>query len=112
MSKRLEKLVEEIMIRQAGNIPILLGYLEHQLDLLSALVKDLSEIVDQTKITPEIQERLNHLNQILAQSSINFDNLSHPMESYKLPGVVDKKRILRNIQARYLDAKLRNPEEE
>jgi hypothetical protein len=102
---KLENIVEEVMQRQVGNTAILLGYLEHQVDLLSKLVQDLAEIVDTTKITPEVQERLDKLGEVMTNSSIDFDNLEDPMQSYKLPGTVATKGKLRDVQLRYLQAK-------
>lgn len=105
MTKKLELLVEEVIERQVGNTAIILGYFEHQVDLLAKITKELSELVDQEKMSEDLKGRLATLDSLLEQSSVNFENIDSPLESYKLPGAVDKKRIMRDIQNRYLTAK-------
>lgn len=99
--QRKEELRQAAMEKMPSPI-IVLAYMEHYLDLVGKLVKDLSTIVDETKITSEIQARLDLLDLVLAQSSIDFENLESPLESYKIPNTADIKHYVAKTRQRYM----------
>lgn len=109
MSTRTEKVQElrSIANNQLQDPVIIIGYLEHQVDLLGKLVLDLAQVVDQTKITPEVAGRLTALNGLMAHSSVDFENITDPLQAYKLPTCIGVKSYTRRIQDQYLRAKLR-----
>lgn len=84
---------------------IVIGYLEHQLDLIGRLVLDL--FANQTSLSADVQSRLNDLNQLLQYSSIDFSNITSQLESYKIPNATALKEETRKIQKKYLDAQIR-----
>jgi hypothetical protein len=86
---------------------IIIGYIEHYIDLMGKVIEDLSSVVDTSQLSPEQQERLNKLKEFLQYSSVDFNNISDPLESYKLPSALQLKADTRNIQRRYLEAQLR-----
>lgn len=81
---------------------IVIGYLEHQLDLMAMLVKDLYTVVDETQLSDEAKERLAMLDQLLKFPSINFNDLDNPLEAYKIPKATELKGYTRKVQERYL----------
>lgn len=83
---------------------ITLAYVEHQMDLMSQLIIDLSEGVT---LSVPAQQRVDMLKTILQHSSINFGNLTHPLESYKIPKTAEYKAETRVVGARYLQAQIR-----
>jgi hypothetical protein len=83
---------------------IIIGYMEHQLDLIGQLVVDIAEGV---QLSPEATDRLELLKQVVAYASVDFANISHQFQSYKIPKAVELKQHTRNIQGRYLQAQLR-----
>lgn len=106
MSKDKKQELREVAKEYLPDPIIVIGYLEHQLDLISKLVVDLASLVDSNNITPEIQERLDMLNGLLNHSSVNFNNLASPLESYKIPKATDLKAYTRKIQKRYLQKQI------
>jgi len=82
---------------------ITLAYVEHQMDLMSQLLVDLSEGVS---LSVPAQQRVEMLKSILKHSSINFNNLTHQLESYKIPKTVEYKAETRVVGERYLKAQL------
>lgn len=87
---------------------IALGFMEHQLDLIGQLVVDLLEIVDTTaEIDPAVRTRVDMLKGLLNYSSIDFNNLASPFQSYKIPKATEVKGITRQVQLRYLEAQQR-----
>lgn len=103
--QELWNIIEEKVKQRVGSTLKLLSYIEIYNDLLAQLIMDLSRIVDQTKITPDIQSRLDSLEQILTHSSIDFDDLAlnSPYEVYKIPMSIMLKQEMRKIQKPYLD---------
>lgn len=106
-NKNLTEIVQKEIEEKIGNTAILLGYFEHQVDLLTQVVKDLSAVVDTSSLSAEAQDRLNKIGEVLAFSSVDFANITSPLENYKIPMAVDTKKNLRTIQAQYLLAKLK-----
>lgn len=84
---------------------IIIGYLEHQIDLISKLIVDFAD--SGLTLSPEATDRLNELKKLLEYSSINFENLDNPIESYKLPKAKELKSETRSVQGKYLKAKIR-----
>lgn len=106
MSKDKKQELRETAKEMLPDPIIIIGYLEHQLDLISKLVTDLASLIDPNNITPEVQKRLDMLNGLLNYSSVNFDNLTSPLESYKIPKAADLKSYTRKVQKRYLQKQI------
>lgn len=83
---------------------IAMAYVEHQMDLISQIVIDLAEDVT---LPPEKKARVDMLKQIMVHSSIDFPNIEHPLQAYKVPKSVEYKGITRQVQERYLKAQMR-----
>jgi hypothetical protein len=83
---------------------IVIGYLEHQLDLIGMLLVDLAE---GSTLSAEAQDRLDRLKTLLQYSSINFANITSVYESYKLPNAEVLKQETRKVQKQYLTAQIR-----
>jgi len=101
--EQLWDIVQKQVENRIGSLLKVLSYAEIQIDIISQLVVDLSKIVDTEKITPDVQIKLDSLEQILKYSAIDFSNLSSIRENYKIPMSVALKSIMRNIQKPYLD---------
>jgi hypothetical protein len=84
---------------------IVIGYLEHQLDLVSQLIVDLSE--SGVTLSPEAIDRVEKMKVLLNYSSVNFEDIDNPLESYKLPNAEGLKKHTRKVQERYLNAQIR-----
>lgn len=84
---------------------IIIGYMEHYIDLIAQLVVDLAK--SGVELPPEAQERLEKLKSMLQYSSIDFNNIDDPLESYKLPRSEELKKYTRTVQKRYLIAQMR-----
>ena len=84
---------------------ITIGYMEHYIDLIAQLVVDLAE--SGVELPKEAKERLEILKSILKYSSVDFNNLDDPLESYKLPKSEELKKYTRIVQKRYLVAQVR-----
>ncbi|MCR8633499.1 hypothetical protein [Paenibacillus radicis (ex Xue et al. 2023)] len=85
---------------------ISIAYVEHQMDLIGSLVKDLFTLVDPDKITEDIQQKLDVLAGALQYSSIDFNSMDDPLQAYKLPLMIEKKAETRIVQTKYLQKKL------
>ena len=84
---------------------IVIGYMEHYIDLIAKLVVDLAE--SGIELPQEAQERLELLKSILKYGSVDFNNIDDPLESYKLPKSGELKKYTRAVQKRYLVAQMR-----
>lgn len=105
MTKRTE--LRNIVEKMLPEPVIIIGYLEHQLDLVSQVALDLSELVDQTNMTEDQKSRLVNLQDMLKHTSVDFTALEHPLQSYKLPKAVQLKQDTRDVQLRYQGALMR-----
>lgn len=83
---------------------ITMAYVEHQMDLMAALIVDLAESAN---LTGPALERLTMLKEILQHSSIDFENLTHPLHSYKIPKTAEYKKDTRIVGMKYLQAQIR-----
>jgi hypothetical protein len=99
-----KKELEDIAKEMLPDPIIVIGYLEHQLDLTAQLIVDLA---DSITLTPEAQERLDKLKSLLQHSSINFLDMESPLEAYKIPNAVALKQQTRKVQEKYLKAQIR-----
>lgn len=95
-------IVEKETQARLGNYTRIVSLLEYGIDLVSQTCLDLSRMVDQTKITPEIQGRLDALQLLLQYSSIDFDNINDPYNFWKIGLSAQSKQISREIQDLYL----------
>lgn len=102
MAENRQKELIQVVTEHLPDTILLISHLEHQIDLLTIIIKDLSTIVDQTKITEKTQERLTMLDGLLTNSSVNFDDLNNPLEAYKIPKTQELKNQTRKVQERYL----------
>jgi hypothetical protein len=84
---------------------IVIGYLEHQLDLIAQLLIDLAEKSE--PLAPEAEDRLQKLKALLQYSSIDFAHITSVYESYKLPNAEALKQETRKVQKQYLTAQIR-----
>lgn len=87
-----------------GPAVILFAYQTHLLDLQAQLIKDLSTAVDTTALPAAAQDRLAQLDDVLAASSIDFDNATAPTEAYKIPGAVNIKEAANRLMKEYQEA--------
>lgn len=101
--RELRKIAKEMLPESI----VIIGYLEHFVDLIGKCVEDLSSIIDISQLNEEQQFRLNKLKEFLQYSSVDFNNLNDPFEAYKLPSALQLKADTRNIQRRYLKAQQR-----
>lgn len=85
---------------------VVIGYMEHQLDLQGQLLLDIIEELG-GELSPEMAERVNRMKQFMAFSSIDFENIENPLEAYKYPNALNLKQGTREIQRRYLNAQIR-----
>lgn len=105
MEKRPEELVREQITQEIGNESIVLGYFEHQVDLLMQVVKDLAGAVDTEQLSEDAKQRLGMVDQLLAHTSVDLAHLDSPYQAYKIPKAIETKKRLRTIQAQYLTVK-------
>lgn len=102
-----EKQIRELRQTVAELLPdsvIVLGNLEHQIDLVSGIVKDLSLAIKEIdpSILPEgFDKKLELLDKFLTQSSLDFKNLDHFLYNELVNGAVSMKQYIRFIQLRY-----------
>lgn len=89
---------------ELGAPVILTAYLTHIIDLQAQLIKDLAGAVDQTKLDQVAKDRLTLLDQVAAASSIDFANITSPLENYKIPGAVDIKTKANILMDEYIQA--------
>lgn len=103
MNKRKEELAEAAA--SMLNEPIItMGLMEHQVDLIAKVVLALAE---KYPLDEQDQQTVESLKSVMRFSSINFNNLEHPFESYKIPKVIEGKERTRMVQEKYLQAQLR-----
>lgn len=88
------------------NIPITLAFMEHQLDFVTKLVISLADRV--SDLNDEEKMIVESMKATIQHSSVDFQNMDHPYESYKVPAMVKQKSDTRLLNKRYLDAKVRN----
>ncbi|AEO93680.1 gp422 [Bacillus phage G] len=96
---------EELRKIAESNLPesvIVISYMEHMLDLVATITKELSNLIDKEKISPELQLKLDMLESLLQYSSVDFANIENPMQAYKIPKTIELKNQTRKVQERYL----------
>jgi hypothetical protein len=81
---------------------ISLALVEHQLDLMAYLLKSLLNRVDETTLTQQEKDMIAYLDQVLAKSSVDFNDIANPFQAYKLPKMVEVKNHTRVVQGKYL----------
>lgn len=102
MNPEREKELQQIAASMLPSPMISTAYVEHQMDLISSLLMDLFARLDPESLTPDIQAKLSYLQQAMTFSSVDFSNLSEPLQSYKLPAMIEKKWETRIVQNKYL----------
>lgn len=106
MADRKEQLqkVAQKKYDELGAPVIVTAYLTHIIDLQTQLIKDLAGAVDQTKLSTAAQDRLALLDQVAAATSIDFANITSPLENYKIPGAVQIKEKSNVLMKEYIEA--------
>ena len=85
-----------------------IAFLEHQMDLMAAIILDLADVANAVDVFNEDQlKRLEVLKSLMSHSSVNFDDLDNPLQAYKLPACINQKYYTRLIQDRYLVAQMK-----
>lgn len=85
-----------------------IAFLEHQMDLMSAIILDLVEGINAEEVFNEDQlKRLESLKSLMIHSSVKFDEIDNPLQSYKIPACINQKYYTRLIQDRYLTAQMK-----
>lgn len=108
MAKEKDQILDEIKNRMPDIVQTL-GYMEHQIDLITKFNVDLlylltqtTGLVDPAQLPAGLVERLEQMEFLLESSSVDFDNLTHPMQNYKIPKAKERKDLIRQIQQRYV----------
>ncbi len=108
MANDVEKKRQELLKAASDRLPDpvhTIAFLEHQMDLMGRIILDLAD--NATGLTEEQLERVLMLQELIDYSSVDFNNLKHPLQSYKIPKAVEQKAYTRLIQDRYLKAQQR-----
>lgn len=103
MDDRKKELTETAAV-MLGDTTITMGLMEHQVDLIGRIVLSIAE---KYELDEDDKFAVDSLRNILKFSSIDFNNLEHPFESYKIPKVIEGKERTRLVQEKYLQAQLR-----
>lgn len=98
--------LEEILGKALPNPLIVLAYMEHQVDLASQLIVDIAEATGVT-LSAEAENRLSLLKDLLAQSSIDFANITDQLQAYKIPNAAALKGLIHRVEDKYLQAQIR-----
>lgn len=99
-----QKQLEEAAENMLPNATITMGLMEHQIDLIGKIVVSLCENID---LPESDRSRVETLKEILKYSSIDFTNINSPLQSYKIPAVLEGKQRTRLVQDQYLMAQMR-----
>jgi hypothetical protein len=99
--------LRQIAEKSLPEVIVALGFTEHQIDLMGRLILDIVEGLDPASLSPETVERVEMLKQLIYYSSVDFEDLSNPLQAYKIPKAIEVKEKTRDIQGRYLNAQLR-----
>lgn len=106
--ERLKKIAES----QLPPTIIILGYMEHQIDLTAKIVDDLVQVLEgaglMTDAPDQVKERIQNLRALLDHTSVDFDNISDIMQSYKIPKAIQNKADTRVVQAQYIGAQVKS----
>lgn len=102
MTKERKKELQDIAKSNLPDPIIILGFMEHQIDFMAKIIEDLVGVVDTSTLTEEQLGRITQLKEFLKASSVDFDDLSNPLQSYKLPKALQVKTETRDIQYRYI----------
>jgi len=92
-----------IVEKESGNVSKNISYSEYYLDILGTVLSELVSCVDQTKITSELQAKIDVLNQILKYSSIDMNRLSDTDQTFKVSGIIELKNTNAQIRQLYLN---------
>ena len=84
---------------------VTLGYMEHYMDLIGKIVSSLAH-KEASNLTDEEKDLVEKLDSMLKYSSIDFDNLNDPLQSYKVPKAIEAKQRTRMVQRKYLQAQI------
>lgn len=100
---------DEMQKAATGMLPdatITLGYLEHYVDLIGKLVSVLAH-KEESNLTDDEKKLLTSLDGFLTQSSIDFKDMTNPLQAYKIPKAIEAKQRTRMIQSMYLNAQIK-----
>lgn len=109
MSITEEQLLQSVKEQMDDPIKII-GFLEHQLDYQQKIISLLIQSLETNGF--DLPEELIALKPIqdgfLKHSSVDFNDIAHPFQSYKIPKAIEKKERQRITQERYLNKKMVN----
>jgi hypothetical protein len=80
--------------------------METQLDLTLKVLVELCDSVagDRKNLSITLQNLLSYADETLKQSCVDFDNLGSDSELYKLPNMIEVKRLTRRVRKQYTAA--------
>lgn len=106
MSVEREKELRDIAKDMLPDPIIVIGYVEHQLDLMAQIISDLAKKVDAETFTEEERERIRMLDAFIQHTSVDFDDPENPLQAYRIPKAIELKEHTRDVQERYIKKKL------
>ena len=101
-------ILEKKLSERTGSFSRSTSYLEYYNDIIAHVLMDMVSLIEPEKITPSIQAKINILSAILEHSSINLNDISNPMEGYKVEGIIEMKDINHELRQLYMSAWVEN----
>jgi hypothetical protein len=104
LTEQQKKELRQIVSQLLPDSVLVLGNMEHQLDLVSGIVKDLSIAIQEIapdKLPPNFADKIEALDKFLTQSSLDFNQLKHFLYAELINGAINMKEYIRVVQARY-----------
>ena len=105
-NNELWSIVEKKLTERAGSFSKSTSYLEYYDDIIAFILKEVISLIDPSKITPEFQAKINILDSILQHASVNLNDISNPLEAYKVQGIIELKDINSELRQLYMNALL------
>jgi hypothetical protein len=103
-------IVEQKTTKRSGSVSRSTSYLEYYNDILAHILIDIISCINSESITPSMQAKIDILNTILEHSSIDINDISNPLEGYKVAGLIEVKDINKEIRQMYMNAILNSNE--
>lgn len=98
--------LQSIAMKALPDPIVTMGYMEHQIDLFGKVVSILAHKA-MDSLTEDEQKLVRMLDDILSHSSVDFNDISNPLQAYKIPKAIETKRYTRNVQSQYLQSQIR-----
>lgn len=99
-----QKELQTAAAKMLPDLTLTMGFMEHQIDLISQIAVGLAE---RNELSDTDRELVEILKTVLEFKSVDFSNMQHPMESYKIPKLIESKKRTRIVQMQYLQAQVR-----